>query len=130
MSDAKADIGLIGLAVMGQNLVLNMSDHGYTVAVHNRTREKTTDFLTGPAISDDDFLAALPDTGPGGINGNISSADDDDFFTGQGFVAQSDVSQKINGNDHLRIIILTGNSQFIRLVRADRQKKRLKAFMF
>ena len=30
--DAKADIGLIGLAVMGQNLVLNMNDHGFTVA--------------------------------------------------------------------------------------------------
>ncbi|MEQ1486797.1 NAD(P)-binding domain-containing protein, partial [Methyloglobulus sp.] len=30
----KADIGLIGLAVMGQNLVLNMNDHGYKVAVH------------------------------------------------------------------------------------------------
>ena len=33
----RADIGLIGLAVMGQNLALNMADHGYTVAVHNRT---------------------------------------------------------------------------------------------
>ncbi len=45
----KADIGLIGLAVMGQNLVLNMNDHGYTVAVHNRTTEKMQDFLSGPA---------------------------------------------------------------------------------
>jgi tRNA (mo5U34)-methyltransferase len=36
-----ADIGLIGLAVMGQNLVLNMNDHGFTVAVYNRTRERT-----------------------------------------------------------------------------------------
>ncbi|MCB0131735.1 MAG: hypothetical protein KDD78_12835, partial [Caldilineaceae bacterium] len=35
--EAKADIGLIGLAVMGQNLVLNMDDHGFTVAVYNRT---------------------------------------------------------------------------------------------
>ena len=40
------DIGLIGLAVMGQNLVLNMSDNGYSVAVYNRTAEKTRDFLT------------------------------------------------------------------------------------
>ena len=39
------DIGLIGLAVMGQNLVLNMSDNGYSVAVYNRTAEKTRDFL-------------------------------------------------------------------------------------
>jgi 6-phosphogluconate dehydrogenase len=45
----KADIGLIGLAVMGQNLVLNMNDHGYKVAVHNRTSTVTDDFLAGPA---------------------------------------------------------------------------------
>ncbi|PKM10809.1 MAG: phosphogluconate dehydrogenase (NADP(+)-dependent, decarboxylating) [Gammaproteobacteria bacterium HGW-Gammaproteobacteria-3] len=45
----KANIGLIGLAVMGQNLVLNMSDHGYKVAVYNRTAAKTDEFLTGPA---------------------------------------------------------------------------------
>lgn len=46
---SEADIGLIGLAVMGQNLVLNMSDHGYTVAVYNRTVSKVDDFLEGPA---------------------------------------------------------------------------------
>jgi 6-phosphogluconate dehydrogenase len=45
----QADIGLIGLAVMGQNLVLNMADHGYTVAVFNRTAAKTDEFLKGPA---------------------------------------------------------------------------------
>lgn len=44
-----ADIGLIGLAVMGQNLVLNMADHGYAVAVFNRTSSKTDEFLAGPA---------------------------------------------------------------------------------
>src|SRR5271156_6344174 len=49
MTDAKADIGLIGLAVMGQNLVLNMNDHGFTVAVFNRTVAKVDDFLAGPA---------------------------------------------------------------------------------
>ncbi|MCB1149842.1 MAG: NADP-dependent phosphogluconate dehydrogenase, partial [Chlamydiia bacterium] len=47
--DAKADIGLIGLAVMGQNLILNMNDHGYTVAAFNRTVSKVDDFLSGPA---------------------------------------------------------------------------------
>jgi 6-phosphogluconate dehydrogenase len=46
---SKADIGLIGLAVMGQNLVLNMNDHGYVVAVYNRTVSKVDDFLAGPA---------------------------------------------------------------------------------
>ena len=40
-----ADIGLIGLAVMGQNLVLNMADHGYRVAVFNRTTSKTDAFV-------------------------------------------------------------------------------------
>jgi 6-phosphogluconate dehydrogenase len=45
----KADIGLIGLAVMGQNLVLNMNDHGFTVAVFNRTTSKVDEFLAGPA---------------------------------------------------------------------------------
>jgi 6-phosphogluconate dehydrogenase (decarboxylating) len=44
-----ADIGLIGLAVMGQNLVLNMNERGFTVAVYNRTRERTNAFLAGPA---------------------------------------------------------------------------------
>ncbi len=41
----KAHIGLIGLAVMGQNLVLNMNDHGFRVAVFNRTVEKVDEFL-------------------------------------------------------------------------------------
>lgn len=45
----EADIGLIGLAVMGQNLVLNMNDHGYVVAVFNRTVSKVDDFLNGTA---------------------------------------------------------------------------------
>ncbi len=45
----KADIGLIGLAVMGQNLVLNMNDHGFKVAVYNRTTSKVDEFIEGPA---------------------------------------------------------------------------------
>jgi len=43
----KADIGLIGLAVMGENLVLNMESKGFTVAVYNRTASKVDDFLAG-----------------------------------------------------------------------------------
>jgi 6-phosphogluconate dehydrogenase len=43
------DIGLIGLAVMGQNLILNMADHGFNVAAYNRTTSKVDDFLAGPA---------------------------------------------------------------------------------
>ncbi|KAI9097303.1 6-phosphogluconate dehydrogenase [Phlyctochytrium arcticum] len=45
MAEATGDIGLIGLAVMGQNLVLNMDDHGYNVVVFNRTTSKVDDFL-------------------------------------------------------------------------------------
>jgi 6-phosphogluconate dehydrogenase len=44
-----ADVGLIGLAVMGQNLALNMADHGFTVAVYNRTPARTEEFVAGPA---------------------------------------------------------------------------------
>lgn len=46
---AQADIGLIGLAVMGQNLVMNMNDNGYTVCVYNRTQKKTDDFMDNAA---------------------------------------------------------------------------------
>lgn len=45
MSTNSADIGLIGLAVMGQNLALNIADHGYTISVYNRNPEKTRDFI-------------------------------------------------------------------------------------
>ncbi len=44
-----ANIGLIGLAVMGQNLALNMNDHGFKVAVYNRTTQTVDEFLNGPA---------------------------------------------------------------------------------
>ena len=64
---SKADIGLIGLAVMGQNLVLNMNDHSYIVAVYNRTTSKVSDFMASEAAgtkiigtySIEEFVAAL-----------------------------------------------------------------------
>ncbi len=49
MAQVQADIGLIGLAVMGRNLVLNLNDHGYKVAVYNRTTAKMTEFVEGEA---------------------------------------------------------------------------------
>src|SRR5271154_1787574 len=49
MAEGTCDIGLIGLAVMGQNLVLNMNDHGYKVAVFNRTTSKVDEFLRDEA---------------------------------------------------------------------------------
>ena len=48
MSKSECDIGVMGLAVMGQNLVLNMADHGSTVAVYNRTTSKVDDFVQSP----------------------------------------------------------------------------------
>ncbi len=53
-----ADIGLIGLAVMGQNLALNISDHGYRVAVFNRTTSKVTRFIENEAAGTD-IIGAL-----------------------------------------------------------------------
>jgi 6-phosphogluconate dehydrogenase len=49
MSNGTCDIGLIGLAVMGQNLVLNMNDHGFKVAVFNRTVSKVDEFISDEA---------------------------------------------------------------------------------
>ena len=57
MSEANSEIGLIGLAVMGQNLALNITDHGFKISVYNRTTAKM-----------EDFVAANPDT-PGGLVG-------------------------------------------------------------
>ena len=49
LMEAKADIALIGLAVMGQNLILNMNDHGFTVVAYNRTVSKVDEFLAKEA---------------------------------------------------------------------------------
>ncbi len=49
MSEPRADIGVIGLAVMGRNLIMNMNDHGFTVAAYNRTTERVDEFLDGDA---------------------------------------------------------------------------------
>jgi 6-phosphogluconate dehydrogenase len=45
MTNGGCEIGLVGLAVMGRNLVLNMADHGFSIAVYNRTTEKTREFI-------------------------------------------------------------------------------------
>ena len=46
MSDQKAQIGVIGLAVMGKNLALNIESRGFTVGVYNRHRERTDEYPT------------------------------------------------------------------------------------
>ncbi len=60
MAQPQSDIGLIGLAVMGQNLALNIADHGFRISVYNRTRETM-----------EKFVAANPST-PGGLVGEAS----------------------------------------------------------
>jgi 6-phosphogluconate dehydrogenase len=50
VKNAKADIAVAGLAVMGQNLILNMADHGFTVVAYNRTAAKVDAFMAGPAM--------------------------------------------------------------------------------
>ncbi len=52
-----SDIGLIGLAVMGQNLVLNMESKGYSVSVYNRTAERTREFISGAAKGKERIVA-------------------------------------------------------------------------
>ena len=49
MSEPTSDIALIGLAVMGQNIILNMNDHGFTVVAFNRTVEKVDHFMANEA---------------------------------------------------------------------------------
>ncbi|XP_060071420.1 6-phosphogluconate dehydrogenase, decarboxylating-like [Ylistrum balloti] len=49
MAEPKGDIALIGLAVMGQNIILNMNDHGFTVVAFNRTVSKVDDFMNNEA---------------------------------------------------------------------------------
>jgi 6-phosphogluconate dehydrogenase len=56
--EPKGDIALIGLAVMGQNLILNMNDHGYTVVAYNRTVSKVDEFLNGAAKGRTTILGA------------------------------------------------------------------------
>ncbi len=56
--EPKGDIALIGLAVMGQNLILNMNDKGYTVVAYNRTVSKVDDFLNDAAKGRETILGA------------------------------------------------------------------------
>jgi 6-phosphogluconate dehydrogenase len=64
---SKNQFGLIGLAVMGQNLVLNAADHDFSVSVYNRTAAKTEEFMAGeagekkitPAFTLEEFVTSL-----------------------------------------------------------------------
>ncbi|MBU3665560.1 MAG: NADP-dependent phosphogluconate dehydrogenase [Chthoniobacterales bacterium] len=68
MSKDLSDIGLVGLAVMGQNLALNIADHGFRISVFNRTTAKTEEFVKDhpgtpgalhPSLTLEDFVASI-----------------------------------------------------------------------
>ncbi|MDR0536079.1 MAG: NADP-dependent phosphogluconate dehydrogenase [Puniceicoccales bacterium] len=115
-----SEIGLVGLAVMGQNLVLNIADHGFNVSVYNRTFEKTRAFVEKNPVT------------PGVINGYESLAD---------FVASIARPRKIillvkagSGTDESidnlaplldegDIIIDGGNSRWVDTIRREKELK-------
>ena len=54
-----SDIGLVGLAVMGENLILNMESKGYTVTAFNRSQDKVDAFLAGHARTMEELVRSL-----------------------------------------------------------------------
>lgn len=108
-----ADIGLIGLAVMGQNLVMNMNDHGFHVSVYNRTSSKVDDFLAGAARDSrvsgyhslEEFIASLKS--PRKVMLMVKAGEVVDLF----------IQQLIPLLDQGDIIIDGGNSLFTDTVR-------------
>ena len=114
---AQADVGLVGLAVMGQNLALNMSDHGYTVAVFNRTGAVTDEFVGGPGKghrliatrSLEELVAAL--TRPRRVMLMVKA----------GAAVDQVISQLLPLLDPGDIIIDGGNSQYTDTIRRTRE---------
>jgi 6-phosphogluconate dehydrogenase len=105
---ASADIAVIGLAVMGQNLILNMNDHGFKVVAYNRTYQKTKDFLEGTAkgtaIIGADSLEAL-------VN-SLSSPRKIMLMVQAGAAVDSVIQDLLPFLDKGDIIIDGGNSKF------------------
>ena len=119
----ECDIGLMGLAVMGQNLVLNMEDHGYRVAVYNRTKSKTDEFLAQPQVEGRqimgvDTLEALADQlkRPRKIMLMIKSGDAVPAFSDQLYPELSPtdavIEQLLNVLEAGDVIIDGGNTHF------------------
>ena len=115
---SEADIGLIGLAVMGQNLVLNMADHGFKVAVYNRTTETM-----------DRFVAEHPDT-PGGLVacrtlkalvGTLSRPRKCVLLVKAGSAVDTVISQLVGLLGRGDIVVDGGNSQWTDTIRRERQ---------
>lgn len=101
-----ADIGLIGLGVMGQNLALNFQSRGYSVAVYNRTEQKTRDFASlhqelAATYSISDFMAALSQPRRIFLMLTAGPAVDATLLTLAGQLARGDVVMD-GGNSHFQ----------------------------
>ncbi len=113
----KADIGLVGLAVMGENLVLNMESKGFTVAVFNRTTSKVSDFVNGRGkgkkiigtMTVQDFCASLEKPRKVMIMVKAGKPVDDTIATVMPFLEKGD------------IVIDGGNSHFPDTIRRTKE---------
>ena len=114
---ALADIGLIGLAVMGQNLALNMHDHGFRVAVFNRTTSKITRFLENEA-ADTDIIGAYT---PAEFVASIKRPRKIILMIQAGAAVDKSIAQLAPLLDEGDIIIDGGNSNFNDSIRRTRQ---------
>ena len=81
---SKAEIGLIGLAVMGENLVMNMESKGFTIAVYNRSTEKVDNFINGRAKGKKSYRMQKCGGIGSGTGKTEKSHDDDPSRTGCG----------------------------------------------
>lgn len=118
MSETLSDIGLVGLAVMGQNLALNIADHGFRISVFNRTTSKM-----------EDFVAKHPDT-PGGL---VGLADIKDFVASlkrprkiiilvqAGFATDATIDSLLPHLDPNDIIIDGGNAEWTDTIRREKE---------
>ena len=126
MSETLSDIGLVGLAVMGQNLALNIADHGFRISVFNRTTAKM-----------EDFVAKHPDT-PGGL---VGMAEIKDFVASlkrprkivilvqAGFATDATIDSLLPFLEPNDIIIDGGNAQWTDTIRREKDLRE-KGFRF
>jgi 6-phosphogluconate dehydrogenase len=114
---SKKNIGLIGLAVMGENLVLNMVSKGHTVAVYNRTTEKVDNFVNGRGKMDEIAGCHTPEE----LVGNLESPRKVMIMVKAGAAVDKVIDQLIPLLDKGDIIIDGGNSHFPDTIRRTKQ---------
>jgi 6-phosphogluconate dehydrogenase len=112
-----ADIGLVGLAVMGQNLALNMADHGYSVVVHNRSPEKTEAFLAGPAAG----MSITGAADPAGLTAALATPRRIVLMVRAGAAVDAVIEDLLPHLDRGDVVIDGGNSYFRDTIRRTRE---------